>query len=316
VKSRAGALAGKILVSGVCIGILAARYGKDASLRQSLARLDPGAFLLALGLLGVGLAISALRWRILLAAAGAQLGWGRAVHLYFMGYFFNVVLPTSVGGDVLRALALRGKVSTATAWGSILVERLLGFGCLLLLGIAASFAAPRAAAARHVLLIAAAVYLVGLVLILRGHIPDPTGNGILAKGLRSILRLRGEIRSYGPHGKAMAAGVALSLLWQGVLIAVNAVLSRGMGGNIPLASLLVLVPLVQALTMIPVSLGGLGVREMGYEHFFRISGFDPAEGVALGLAWLAVSTLFALLGGATLLLRPIPVEGRASEGRA
>jgi uncharacterized protein (TIRG00374 family) len=309
-KTGAKALALKILVSALCLSILVARYGNDPSLRRSFSKLDPSAFLFALVLLGVGLVLSALRWKILLAAAGVRLSLARAAHLYFVGYFFNALLPTSVGGDVLRAWALKGTAPLAVAAGSILVERILGFGCLLLLGLAGSFAAPGAAPARHALSIAAAIYIVGLILVLRGRIPSPK-NRLLSRIFAVLDRVRREIQSYGLHAKPIAAAFILSFAWQAILIAVNLVLSRGMGGTIPLSSLLVLVPVVQALTMIPISLGGLGVREMGYEFFFRSSGFDPAEGVALGLAWLSVSMIFALLGGSLALLRPLPREKEA-----
>lgn len=309
-RSGRRALAAKIAVSALCLGILFTRYGHDASLRQSLSRLQPQAFLLSLGLLGVGLVLSALRWKILLAAAGVRLGLARAVHLYFVGYFFNALLPTSVGGDVLRVWALKGKAPLAVAAGSVLVERILGFGCLLLLGLAGSFAAPAAAPARPGLALVAALYVLGLFMVMRVRLPSRAGSGLFARVLGALARVRGEIQSYGLHGKAIAAGVLLSFAWQGVLIAVNATLSRGMGGTAPTASLLVLVPVVQALTMIPISLGGLGIREMGYEFFFRTWGFNPAEGVALGFAWLGVSMVFALLGGALALLRPLPQESR------
>jgi uncharacterized protein (TIRG00374 family) len=308
VKSGKKALAAKIAVSVLCLGILIVRYGNDASLRQSLARLDPRAFFFSLGLLGVGLVLSALRWKILLAAAGVQLRLTRAVHLYFVGYFFNALLPTSVGGDVLRVWALKGTAPLAVAAGSVLVERILGFGCLLLLGLVGSFGAQAAAPARPGLALGVVLYALGLWIVLRGPIPQRAGQGIMARGLAALARVRSEIQSYGMHFKAIGCGLLLSFVWQGILIAVNAILSRGMGGTAPIASLLVLVPVVQALTMIPISLGGLGIREMGYEFFFRTWGFNPAEGVALGFAWLGVSMIFALLGGALALVRPLPRE--------
>ena len=57
--------------------------------------------------------------------------------------------------------------------------------------------------------------------------------------------------------------------------------------------------------MIPVSLGGLGVREMGYEFFFRAAGYEASGGVALGLAWLGVSVVLALAGGVVHLVAPV-----------
>jgi uncharacterized membrane protein YbhN (UPF0104 family) len=65
-----------------------------------------------------------------------------------------------------------------------------------------------------------------------------------------------------------------------------------------------LVPVVQAVSMIPVSFGGLGVREMGYEFFFRKAGLDPAGAVALAAAFLVVTILLAIVGGIVYLATP------------
>jgi uncharacterized membrane protein YbhN (UPF0104 family) len=62
---------------------------------------------------------------------------------------------------------------------------------------------------------------------------------------------------------------------------------------------------VQAVSMIPVSLGGLGVREMGYEYFFRVSGFEPAGAVALAASFLGIALLLALAGGILDLIWPV-----------
>jgi hypothetical protein len=72
-----------------------------------------------------------------------------------------------------------------------------------------------------------------------------------------------------------------------------------------LRSLLAVVPVVQAVAMIPVSFGGLGLREMGYELFFDSAGLDPAQGVALGACFLGVSVALALKGGLVYVIAPV-----------
>ncbi len=307
---RAASLAARIAVSGICVGILAARYGRDEGLRATLGRLEPGAFAGAVALLAGGLVVSALRWKVLLDAAGVRVGFGRTARLVFVGYFFSALLPTTIGGDVVRALALRGTAPLSVVGGSIVVERLLGFGCLLGLGLAGSWMSEGLAAARTALLLAAAGFVAGVGVLLFGRVPAiGEGGGVFARLARAAARLVGEVRAFGFHGRALAAAGMLALVWQLSLVAVHAVLARGFGdGAAPFGHLAVLVPVVQALAMIPVSLGGLGIREMGYEYFFRASGYDPASGVALGLGWLAVSTAVALAGGALHALRPTPLR--------
>lgn len=292
-------------MSAICLGVLGARYGRDPKLLASLSGLDPRAFALAFALLAGGLVLSAVRWRILLGAAGVPLGLARATRLVFVGYFFSALLPTAVGGDVARALALRGSAPLAVVGGSIVVERLLGFGCLLALGLAGTSAAGSLAPARAALLVALVAYVAGIAFLAFARFSDPPqGKGLARRVVGALYRILAQVRAFGFHGRALAWGAFLSLTWQLILIGVHVVLSRGLHGEAPLASLVVLVPVVQAVAMIPISIGGLGIREMGYETFYRASGFDPREGIALGLSWLAASTALALMGGALFAWRP------------
>jgi uncharacterized membrane protein YbhN (UPF0104 family) len=261
--------------------------------------------LVALALLVAGLVLSAWRWMILLRAAGVRAGFGRCAHLYFVGYFFNTLLPTSVGGDVVRAWGLRDCAPLEIIGGSILVERLLGFACLLALGITGSFAAEALAPLRAPLVGVGVVFLLAVLALLLVRWPTPDGGGGRVRRIAGrVSRLARETRAFGFHGGALSAALALSFVWQALLIVVNGVLCRGMEGKCPWASLVVLVPVVQTLAMIPISVGGIGVREIGYAEFFRVTGQDPAEGAALGLAWLGASSALALLGGALHLIRP------------
>jgi hypothetical protein len=292
----------------VLIGWLARRYGGDPVFRATLSRLDPASFLLAEAAVAGGLVLSAFRWRILLAAAGVPLGLGRAIRLYLVGYFFNFFLPTTVGGDVARAMGAGKGTPLPVVAGSILVERLVGFGSLLAVGIVASFAVESLAVARRVLLVGAAVFAGATALLFLVRPPatrrdDPWGS-VLAGLSRTAL----EVRAYGFRPGALAAAAVLSLGWQAALVAANAALSSALGGVAPVRSLLALVPVVQAVTMIPVSFGGLGVREMGYEFFFREAGLEPGAAVALGVGFLGVTVALALKGGLVYLLVPLRGE--------
>ncbi|MCA9753498.1 MAG: flippase-like domain-containing protein [Gemmatimonadetes bacterium] len=301
----------KLAVSFALISFLIVRYGRDPAFRAVLAGLDPWALAGAGGVVLVGLALSGIRWKVLLAAAGVQLPFVRALQLYLVGYFFNFFLPTTVGGDVARGMG-------AAAWGplsvvgaSILVERLLGFACLLILGLTGSMRVENLAVARGVLLTASAAFLSGVAILLFAPLPEPRGEGRVARALAGLRRTALTVRGYGFHPGALGLGFLLSFGWQGGLVISNAWLSHGLGGVAPTGDLVALVPVVQAITMIPISFGGLGVREMGYEYFFRVSGHDPAGAVALGAAWLALTIIVAVLGGIVYLVSPF---GRARTG--
>ena len=300
----------KLVLSLALVGWLLTRYGGDPEFRAALARLDLRAFLGAEALLAAGLVVSALRWKVLLRAAGVSLGLGAATRLYFAGFFFNFFLPTTVGGDVMRAIGAGGGSPLSVIGGSILVERILGFGCLLAIGLTASLGVASLAPARLVLGIGAAIFGAGLLVLLAMPLPESSRPGRLGLLLQGMRRTALAARAYGFHGTALAIGLLLSLTWQLALVGANWILSAGLGGVAPAKSLLALVPVVQAVAMIPVSFGGLGVREMGYEYFFRTSGLEPAGAVALGVAWLGVTVALAVKGGLLWLVWPVRA-GRA-----
>ncbi len=291
----------RLAISLALIGFLAWRYGGDEGFRRSLAQLDVKTALLAEAILAVGLVLSALRWKILLAAADVHLGLLRATRLYFVGYFFNFFLPTTVGGDVMRGAGVGGEVPKSVVGGSIIMERILGFGCLLGLGLVAGFRRPELDEARGVLLVAAAAYVAGLLVLAFLPLPESGREGRLGRIARGLRRTALQVRAYGFRPAALAGAFVASLLWQLALVAANAVLAAGLGGVASARELLTLVPVVQAVSMIPVSFGGLGVREMGYEFFFGEAGLDPAAAVALAAAFLVVTVALALKGGAVYL---------------
>lgn len=295
----------KLGISLFLVAVLVHRYGGDETFRTTLRQLRLSSFLIAAAAVSGGLVLSALRWKILLAAAGVALPLGVATRLYFIGYFFNLFLPTTVGGDLVRGAGVPKDVPLSVVGSSILMERVLGFGCLLGLGIAASWLRPEMGAVRVSLSLTGLAYAVGVFALAFVPLPDSSSPGRRGRLLRGLRRTGQKFRAFGFHGPALFAGAALSLGWQIALVLANAALSSGLGGVAPLPSLLALVPVVQAAGMIPVSFGGLGVREMGYEFFFRESGLDPAGAVALAAGFLGVTFALALVGGALYLIAPV-----------
>lgn len=300
-----GGAAWKLGVSVVLLVILARRYGGDDAFRATLVKLPPGVFLAAVVVVAGGLVLSALRWKILLAAAGVTVPLRRAARLYFVGYFFNLFLPTTVGGDLVRGAGLPKSAPLSVVGSSILVERVLGFGCLLGLGIAASWLHPGMATVRTTLTLVGVGFAAAIVALVVVPLRESAAGGRWGRLLRGLARTGREFRAFRLRGAALLAGVALSLGWQLTLVLANALLANGLGGVASTKSLLALVPVVQAVSMIPVSVGGLGVREMGYEFFFRSSGLDPAGAVALATAFLGVTVVLAAAGGIVSLTNPI-----------
>src|SRR5262245_55943195 len=92
----------KIAVSLVLLGWLA----DWRQVRDTFGQLRLSLWLAALGVYGVAQLCSSIRWQLLSRPLGFVQPWRRFLGYYFIGMFFNLMLPTSVGGDVVRAYYL------------------------------------------------------------------------------------------------------------------------------------------------------------------------------------------------------------------
>src|SRR5262249_41831335 len=111
-----------------------------AQVGQAFAHLRLEFWLAAVGLYALTQVVSALRWQLLAQPLGFQRSLGQFVRYYFIGMYFNLLLPTSVGGDVVRAWYLDGRSGRRLpAFLSVFVDRFSGLRVLLALaGVAAA----------------------------------------------------------------------------------------------------------------------------------------------------------------------------------
>ncbi|MCB0296666.1 MAG: flippase-like domain-containing protein, partial [Calditrichaeota bacterium] len=92
-----------------------------------LAQADFSYIGLALVIFLGGVFVLTLRWQVLLKCVGIEPGYRRLLMYYFIGYFLNNFLPTSIGGDVSRAFNVaRHSERRSPGIASILLERVLG----------------------------------------------------------------------------------------------------------------------------------------------------------------------------------------------
>jgi uncharacterized membrane protein YbhN (UPF0104 family) len=264
-----------------------------AELRQA----DLAWVAVAQGLFVTGLVVRAWRWEGLLTAQGVRAPLGILIRWYFVGGFFNTVLPTGFGGDVIKTYALaRYSDRPGAAAGSVLIDRFSGILSLLIMGGAALLVAPglvtSAVAWLIWALLAGALIALGIMagdvqIWLREHVPflaqTQIGRALLdvvpAYGLRPFLR-----------------ALAISFLFNSLLIAVNVCLAYSLGLRLRLVYFLIFVPLISLSLLLP-SVGGLGVRELSYVTLFHQAGVAPAAATALSLLFYAVTLASGLLGG-------------------
>ena len=268
-------------------------------LLESLGRLPWWA---ALGALGTYLClhlIGTLKWRMMLATAGASLTVGQAVTCYYAGLFGNTFLPSVVGGDVVRlGLATRYSRRTgAVVLGSV-IDRTLDMLGLALVAAVGTALLPSALdeQGRRVFLglaLLGAVFgtagLLALRLLPFGRLPW--------KIRRRVVSLRRSFAALRDRPSRMILSLGAGMLLQSSLVVLNFWLGTWVGVEASLAIWLVVWPLAKLSAALPVSQGGLGVREAALVALFAPFGVTAVAAVAAGLLFQAVILSGGLVGG-------------------
>ena len=298
-------------------------YWTDASaIAAELGRVQLGPVFVGVLLYMAGQAVSSWKWQILLAPVRLEVPYHKVLAFYFTGMFFNLFLPTIVGGDAVKALLLaRETGAPARATMSVFMERNVGLCALLIVAIAAAELAPPVElfgmSLRLLTWVLAAGYAAANIVLMSPLVYRIADRAIAATPL-ARLRPRADslYQAIVPYRSApvrMLAGVGLSFIFQGIVIAVVFLNAQALALDVPLAAVAVFVPLVSLAGMVPVSVNGLGVREALYILLFGRVGVPVETAVSLALLYLAVTFLASLPGGVAYLMQPVRARELTSE---
>jgi glycosyltransferase 2 family protein len=280
-----------------------------AGFRRLLAAANWAWWLAALAMTLVVQVLAGVRWAALARPLGFDFPRRFFVRRFFEGMFFSLCLPSSIGGDVVKAVRIGQTTSLRLlAACSVLADRLTGVAALgVLVGtaiLARRFALGMAAAVGvfgGLLLVALAGLRIVLAVLDRVHDALPEGSA----GREFVARLL----PYRARPSLVMAAFGWSFLVQmGGAVAV-ALVARAVGVIQPVGTWFTVVPLVSLLMVLPISIGGFGVRENTLEYLLRGYGVPSETGVAIALLWGLCTIIAGLVGGVLFLLerRPLPI---------
>ena len=256
----------------------------------------------AMALTVVGLVLSALRWQRVLDVLGLHAGLRRLISHHLAGQFVSNVLPTTIGGDVLRVSRLsRETGESPKTFASVVLERLTGWLVLPVITFVGLLVNPPLqdlGRATQVSFSLACGTLVGLVLVLGGVAAKRLGEVDAEKGWKRFLAAVSlGLSRLRAHPRHAAIVLAVGFAYQLVLIASAVMAARALG--IPDAgptALLAFFPAVAIAQVLPISISGLGVREGLFALFLQPLGVATAEAVALGILLYLLNLVVSLLG--------------------
>lgn len=280
-------------VAGAGVLIYLVSQCRSGELAAALRSVSAGWWAVAVGAYLLGQLLCAWKWGVLARALGMPRPYRALVAYYFGGMFFNLFLPTTVGGDVGRAAALaRPDGTIARALVSVLADRGSGFVALLL------WASAAVIALRAVPPWIAGATLAGAVLALAGTIaalsaPDRFRRlGEAVHGALTACRAPATLASVG----------AMSLVFHGVVAVAHALVGRALGLELAFGYYLLAATLGAVVAMAPVTVNGLGTREAAYVFFLGMGGVPRETALAFAFGWLALILFSGGVGGAVFVL--------------
>jgi uncharacterized protein (TIRG00374 family) len=295
VNRRLAWLLVRLGVSAALVGWLLCRVDAAAVARQ-MSEVGLATVLATLALQFLNTALKSYKWQRLLLADGIHVSHATA-------------LPSSIGGDAVRAIDLgrrsgRG-VATAT---SVVADRVLGFaaiGIVGLLSLAAGWAGVLAPRLRWTGAGLYAVVLVGSGVLFQSG-PLRFARNLRLRRLprleRSVATVAESIEAYRGSGR-LGELLLLSVAAQAIVVVAVYVIGRSLRIEAPLSYFFVIVPLVSLVESIPVSIYGIGLRDVSYAYLLGLVGVPRAQALSLSLLYVLLTLLYALFGAVAFALR-------------
>jgi glycosyltransferase 2 family protein len=294
--------AAALLILGILLYLLPV-----APLRGALSRVPISRFIAVLLIYFVAVTGGITKWHTVVNSAGAQLSFAASAQCYTSGLFGALFLPSIIGGDVARlAVGISRSPRPAAVVTGNVADRfldvaaqltLVSLGLMLLPG---SLPVPLQGPAKRVLLagVPAAAILFGLVVALHRRLL----RGRSIRFRRRLAQLRQAIRAISRRPSQLVLGWSLGTSVQGTYVLLTALLGVTCGLRLPLRVWLFAWPLAKIAAVMPITQGGIGVREAALVVLLAPFGAPASQVLATGIVWEGVIITAGLLAGLTAFL--------------
>lgn len=266
---------------------------------------------LALALYFFAIFLGAVKWQILVKAQGIEVSLGALLSFSLLGLFFGNVLPSNIGGDVVRAYDLaritRGRAEAAAI--SVLVDRLMGlFAFFSAAVVTAALATVLLAQAQQLeqievaTVIAASAFMALCAALFSRRLAQRVAGvfdiGPLQRLKPTAQNVYQALQVYRFRYRALALNVLISMTIVVVTALVWYVVGMAVGiTNVGFFTFLLFNPLIAFILLIPISFNGLGAKEAVVVSFFGLVGVPEERALAMSLLFHVIVVLTSLPGG-------------------
>jgi uncharacterized protein (TIRG00374 family) len=279
----------------------------------SLAWLIPAAMLHI-----VGFSLISLRWKLMLKAQNIHSSFAHLFMLYLMAAFFNLLLPSTIGGDTVRAIESRRITrKTSVSVMVVIMERITGMVALVLI---ASMAFLIESAAHNHLARGLAIFLIALGAIsLATTLAHPGIAPVLLRLVRKVMPgkihklVEGAYQSvsiYFSRPVEFFFAQAVSIVFQINMVIYYYFIARALHQNPDFVDFMIKVPIMIFLLMIIPAVNGLGVRTASFRGLMKFSAAFAISGEFIDLG---MRVAYGIIGGIIFLIYRRPDSGQNPE---
>jgi glycosyltransferase 2 family protein len=309
------------LAAAVVIGILL-RFLPLNLLTEAIRRVPVATFLAVLFGYLCAHALGIAKWRMVVNAAGAQLDFRTSAQCYAGGLFGTLFLPSIIGGDVVRlAVGLRRSPNPAAVLAGNVADRFMDVaaqGGLVLVGLLllpGALPASLHGQAQKAMFYLGALFAVLILLTLLLYRPLLGGRSFHFR--RRLARLRHALRSVSGAPRILLGAWLMGTVIQTTFLLLTVRLAESCGLVLPLRDWFFAWPLAKLAAVLPLTQGGIGVREAALVGLLSPFGAAPHLVLAAGLVWEAVVISGGLVSGfAAFLLGRRDTDTAKAENKA
>ena len=231
---------------------------------------------------------------------------------YYLGLFFNNLLPTGVGGDIIRILRLRKVgIDTNSLVSSTLIDRMIGLSSIIAMGMVAFMILPEvrihintAAVSFITIILGLACFLLFFSRKLSTYIIQFSKKYEHIKFFSLAFSAFKGMLVYQNSRTHILAAFSISLLAQHFVIFTYVMIGYSLNIDLSAAVYFSIVPIVFVTTALPISVGGLGVREATLVTLFVLFSGNMQSAIALSLMYFFIIVLLTAPAGFILITNP------------
>lgn len=260
-------------------------------------------------------------WRLMLTAQGNHVPIWRILQVHWIGAFFGAFMPTSIGMDLIRAISLsRYMKRGADAMSSMFVTRVIGFLINFIIAIFAVIPLARRTGNNELfwaILVMTILFCGGLWVLLHPgfnrHLNRLLARTRLSRLTEKLDAFHAGIRTAQRDRKALLQLIIYSIFYQLLGIYLIYICGRSLGISLSLIHYFILVPVISTVTVLPLSIAGIGIREGAFVFFFVPFGVAKALAFSLSTLVFAQWLGMALFGGVVYLFSGLRISRKVTE---